>query len=120
MKFNTKILTVAWIPFYGYLTMCAYVLVQSHFNMDVIQPIRILSELMLLLVAGILAAIKGKSFHFISLIFYMLVGIMGIYSGLLITPMNWMELVASAFVIAFGFAFYEMVEHHREMWHEED
>lgn len=120
MKFNSRIFTVALIPFYGYLLMCAYVVLRSHFEWEMKEVINIVLVMIALISAGVFASLRDKKFHLLSLFLYLLVGGFGIRSGLLIEPINWLELVSSAFVIAFGLAFYEMIEHHRSIWHESD
>lgn len=120
MKFNSRIFGVALIPFYGYLLMCAYVVFRSHFEWEMMEVMNIALVMIALIAAGAFASLKDKKFHILALFLYLLVGGFGIRSGLLIEPMNWLELVSSAFVIAFGLAFYEMIEHHRSIWHEND
>lgn len=117
-SFNSKIFGVALIPLYGYLLISLYVLVNSGFRFDVFNPISVV-----VLIAGMLASAfcysyRGKMIHVLGLLIMLALGGFGIYVGLIVEPMNWMELIASAFLIAFGLAFYEMVEHHREVWHE--
>lgn len=120
MKFNSKIFMAALIPFYGYVLMSAYALLRSHFTWRSDEVISTLVICIVLFVAGACAARKEKRYHLLSLLIFLTVGVLGIRAGLLVEPMNWPELVASAFVIAFALAFYEMIEYHRSIWHETD
>lgn len=117
-SFNSKIFGVALVPLYGYILISLYVLVSSGFQFDVFEPGSVVMLSAGMLVAAILYSYRGKLFHLLGLLIMLVLGGIGIYVGLIVDPMNWMELIASAFLIAFGFAFYEMVEHHREVWHE--
>ena len=114
--FNSKIFGVALIPLYGYILISLYVLVSSGFRFDVFEPISVIALIAGMLLSAICYSFRGKLFHLLGLFILFMIGGFGIYAGLIVTPMNWMELIASAFVIAFGVAFYEMVEHHRVVW----
>lgn len=120
MKFNTRIFTTALIPLYGYIVLHVYAIIQSRFQYVIEKPLEPLAICLVLIAAAAASAFPMKKHHLIGSVLYLFIGAVGIYFGLLTEPLNWMMLVASAFVIAFGLAFYEMVEHHRELWHEQD
>ncbi len=119
MKFNSRIFTIALIPFYGYLILNAYTMIQSYFQYA-IDPLKTLTICMLLIAAAGVSSLSMKRYHLIGSFLYLFTGGIGVYFGLLPESQNWMMLIASAFVIAFGVTLYEMAEHHRELWHEKD
>lgn len=120
MRFNTRIFTVALIPLYGYIILQVYAILQSHFQYAIDEPVAVLMVCVGLIAAAAFSALPVKKFHLLGAFCYVLIGGIGIYFGLIRESLNWPMLIASAFVIAFGVAFYEMVEHHRELWHEQD
>ncbi len=120
MKFNTRIFTTALIPLYGYLILHIYAIIQSQFQYTIDKPWETLAVSVGLIMAAGASALPMKKYHLMGMFLYLVIGAIGIYYGLLMDTQNWMMLVASAFVIAFGMAFYEMVENHRELWHEQN
>ena len=115
MKFNSRIFAVALIPFYGYALMCAYILVHSHFQWDIEDTSTIFLISSTLIAAAFFASLINKKYHILSLLLYLGLGGLGVQGGLTSEPMNWPQLIASAFVVAFGIAFYEMIEHQRSI-----
>lgn len=120
MKFNSRIFTTGLIPLYGYIVLQIYALVQSHFQYTIEEPLTPLAICIGLIAAAAASALPMKKYHLLGVCLYLCIGGIGVYFGLLTDVQNWTLLIASAFVIAFGLAFYEMVEHHRELWHETD
>lgn len=121
MKFNTKIFSVALIPLYCYVLLCAYVLLQLHYEWTFHDTLTACLIIACLALAAVLISMRRRMQHRLALLLYALVGIAGIYSGLIADEVvNWMQIIASAFVFAFGVSFYETVERHHEVWHEAD
>lgn len=121
MKFNTKIFSVAMIPLYCYILLCAYVLLQLHYDWSFNDTLSAIAICVSLFLAAVLISLRKRMSHRIALLLYVLVGITGIYNGLIASEiMNWAQIIASAFVVAFGVSFYETVERHYEAWHEAD
>lgn len=120
MKFNSKIFSVALIPLYCYVLLCAYVLLQAHYDWTINDTLIAGSVCICLSLAAVLISLRKKFQHRLALLFYVIVGIAGIYNGLITSEvMNWLQIIASAFVVAFGVSFYETVERHHEEWDEE-
>lgn len=120
MRFNTKIFSIACIPLYCYLLLCAYLLIQAHYDWTLSDTLSALGISICLLLAAVLISLRKRMQHRLALLLYLMIGIAGIYSGLIASEMmNWTQIFASAFVVAFGISFYETVERHFEVWHEE-
>lgn len=120
MKFNSKIFSVALIPLYCYVLLCAYAITQAHYEWSISDTLIACAVSAALFVAGVLISLRSRIQHRIALLLYMAVGCVGIYNGLIADEfMNWAQIIASAFVFAFGVSFYETVERHYEAWHEE-
>ncbi|MCI8850426.1 MAG: hypothetical protein HFE82_02600 [Erysipelotrichaceae bacterium] len=120
MKFNSKIFSVALIPLYCYALLCAYAVTQAHYEWSLSDTLAACGISAALLAAGVLISLRKRIQHRIGLLLYMAVGCIGIYNGLIADEvMNWAQIIASAFVFAFGISFYETVERHYEAWHEE-
>jgi len=120
VKFNTRIFSVALLPLYAYLLLFVYVLFRSRFHYEENTLITFGISLWLLAAAALIS-LRERKYHRLALLLYIGIGLLGIYSGLIADDtINIAQVIASAFVIAFGAAFYEMVEHHHEVWHEDD
>ena len=121
MKFNTKIFSVALIPLYCYILLCAYVILQAHYEWTLSDTLSACAISVCLMLAAVLISLRKRFQHRLALLCYLIIGAAGIYNGMIAGEiMNWAQVVASAFVVAFGVSFYETVERHREVWNEED
>lgn len=112
--FNTKIFGVALLPFDAYVLISVYVFVHAGFRLDVFHFPSVVLLSCGLMLAAVLYAFRYRLLHRLALCIMVILGGIGIYVGLILDPVNWMELISSAFIIAFGIAFYELVEHLRE------
>lgn len=120
MKFNSKIFSVALIPLYCYVLLCVYAVLQVHYEWNISDTLSACAVIIGLLFGAVFMSLRKRFQHRLALLCYTLVGIAGIYHGLIAGEMmNWVQIIASAFVVAFGFSFYETVERHHEVWHEE-
>lgn len=106
-NFNSKIFGVALIPFYVYVLISGYVFVSSGYRLDVFQPFSVLFLSFGLIAGAICFSFKSHVLHLLALWISIILGGIGVYVGLIIEPINYMELLTSALLIAFAFAMYE-------------
>lgn len=112
--FNTKIFGFALLPFDAYVLISVYVFVHAGYRLDVFYLPSVILLSCGLILAAVFYAFRYRLLHRLALCVMLILGGIGIYVGLSLDPVNWMELIASAFLIAFGIAFYELVEQDRE------
>lgn len=108
-NFNSKIFGVALVPFYAYVLISGFVLVNSHFQFDVFNPVAVVSLTFGLVLSAACYAYKSNVLHIFALCIGLALGGYGVYVGLVLDPYNWMELIASACLIAYNFAMFDMV-----------
>lgn len=108
------------IPFYMYAMISVYVFISAGYRFDVFNFVSVTVLTVGLITAATFFSFRSKILHLLALLILLALGGIGIYIGLILDPINWIELIASAFIIAFALAFYEMVEHRREAYNERD
>lgn len=109
-SFNSKIFAVALTPFYLYVLIFAYVFVHSEYNTDVFQYYHLL-QLLGLIVSAFFFSYRSRLIQWLGLLIFIALGALGIYSGLLVEPVSWSQLIVSAMLIAFGFSLFEVTKY---------
>ena len=109
-NFNSKIFGVALVPFYVYVLISGFVLVKSHFQWDVFHPFEVLFLSVGMILSAACYAYKSNVLHGLGLCIGFALGGYGIYGGVVLHAVNWMQLVASACLIAYYFAMLDMVK----------
>lgn len=108
-KFNSKIFGVALIPFYLYAIISIFVFVSSGYDLDIFQPLSVIVISLGTIASAVCVSFPNKKLHILGTLIMLMVGGIGIYLGLTIKPINFIELFLAACIIAFAFAMYELV-----------
>lgn len=106
-NFNSKIFGVALIPFYAYSLISIFVFVSSGYQWDVFQPITVAFLSFGMISGAFCFSFKSHLLHILALLIFIFLGGIGVYVGLIVDAINYMELLSSALLIAFAFAMYE-------------
>lgn len=106
-NFNSKIFGVALIPFYMYVLISIFVFVSSGYQWDVFNPLSVALLSFGMIAGAVCFSFKSRMLHMLALCIFIFLGGIGVYVGLLVQPINYMELLSSALLIAFAFGMYE-------------
>lgn len=106
-NFNSKIFSVALIPFYAYILISVFVFVSSGYQWEVFNPLSVALLSFGMIAGAFCFSFKSHVLHVFALCIFILLGGIGVYVGLIIEPINYMELLTSALLVAFAFAMFE-------------
>lgn len=109
-SFSSRVFAVALTPFYLYVLIFAYVFVHSEYNTDFFQFHHIL-QLLGLIISAFFFSYRSRLIQLLGLLIFIALGALGIYSGLLVEPVSWSQLIVSAMLIAFGFSLFEVTKY---------
>lgn len=112
--FNSRIFTVAVIPFVLYVFISIFVFVSSGFELSIFEPLTVISLSLGTVIAALFFSFKHRILHYLAMLVLLILGGFGVYNGMSASSTNWIEVIFSACIIAFSIAMFEFVTHHHQ------